>query len=456
MRSSVRSARSSIFAGLMGLAATVAPAISLGNGRFPFAQHVIVAPREGGRQIVLRTTFGLLWSRDDGRAFDWACEQSMGFEGNWDPAIAFGAGGAVLTGLPDGASMSAEGCDFSRISTIPTTPVIDLASSVDGMTVYAVESVPVARNRLFVSLDGGRTFLARGQGPMGVSFDTVELAPSNARRVYVTGVDENTRGPVLFRSDDGGATLAEAPLPAESLAGATGAFVSAVAAADPDTLFVRVARDGGTHLLRSRDAGRSWTTILRARGELRGFALATDGRIWAAGPEDPLARSDDGGDRWTTVSAPSITCLRHVDGVLYLCADWVRAPWALGRLADGASTIEPLLRLQDARGAFACGPTSTARTECAPRWAAQRDLVTVRPTADASLDAAMDASLDGPATRVDAASDRAIDASVPSSPAATCRCSAPGAPPRPTSALCALSLVAIACTCRRRSLVGRA
>jgi hypothetical protein len=327
--------------------------------------------------------------------------------------------------------------------------VIDLASSVDGLTVYAVESVPVARNRVFASMNGGQTFVERGQGPMGVSFDTVELAPSDARRVYVTGVDEASRGPVLFRSEDGGASLTPVALPPESLAGATGAYVSAVSEGDPNTLFLRVARDGGTHLLRSRDAGRSWTVILRARGELRGFAMATDGRLWAAGPEDPLVRSDDGGDRWSAMDAPSITCLRHVDRALYLCADWVRAPWALGRLADGASTIEPLLRLQDGRGAFACGASSTAQTECAPRWAAQRDRVTTRAGADASLDATADASsFDARTENQDAALDGAVDASSPVGTGPNCRCTVPGDPRKASGGRAAFSLGALAIVAR--------
>lgn len=413
---------------LFAAIATVITASSAdANGRFPFAQHVIVGPGASSDQIVLRATFGLLWSRDGGRTFDWACEQSLGFEGNWDPPIVFGSGSLVV-GLPTGATSSADGCDFPRIASIPNTPLIDFASSRDGVTVYGVESVPVVENRVFVSTDGGRTFAARARGPAAIAFDTVEIAPSDAQRVYVTGVDGTTRAPVVFRSTDGAMTLERCALPSETLTGASGAFVSAVAQSDPDTLFVRVERDGGTHLLRSRDGGRTFSIVLRARGSLRGFALADDGRLWTGGPDDGLQRSDDSGERWMPVTAPAPTCLRHHAGSLYICVDWVREPYALGRLRDGATEIEPLLRFQDARGAFACSASSSAQVECAPRWAQQRTLVTIRPS-DAGRDASLDASDATAPVDASAPMDASPDSGIGGPGRGVCTCRAVGASP---------------------------
>jgi hypothetical protein len=403
----------------VAVASAVAAPSASANGRFPFAQHVIVGPGAASTQVVLRATFGMLWSRDSGRTFHWACEQSMGFTGNWDPPMVFGTG-ALVVGLPDGLVYSPDGCDFARAESVPNTSMIDLAAARDGATIYGVEDIPVVENRVFASTDGGRTWVVRGRGPANVSFDTVELAPSDAQRVYVTGLDGATRLPVFFRSGDGAATLVPSALPAESMTGATGAYVSGVASNDPNTLYVRVDRDGGTHVVRSRDGGASWTVVFRAAGELRGFALADDGRLWVGGAADGLQRSDDAGERWTRVVAPAPTCLRHHGGALYLCVDWVREPYALGRLRDGSETIEPLLRFQDALGAFECGPTSTAQTECAPRWTQQRAIVTTRVVADAS---ASDVAIDA---RPDSGLDASADASTLPPPPATCRCSAPG------------------------------
>lgn len=431
------------------VASPLAPSESRANGRFPFAQHVIVGPDGTSREIVLRATFGLFWSRDGGRTFHWACEESMGFSGNWDPPVVFGAN-RIVVGLPDGLVSTSDGCDFVRVPSVPHTSIVDLAASRDTMTIYAIENVPVVENRVFVSQDGGATWSVRGRGPANVSFDTVEVAPSDVRRVYLSGLDGRTRVPVVYRSTDGAVTMTPIVLPEESLVNATGAFVSGVGFTDPDLVYVRVDREGGTHLLRSRDGGAHWTIVFRAMGELRGFALADDGRVWVGGAMDGLKRSDDEGETWTTVSAPAPFCLRHHDGALYLCVDWVREPYVLGRIRDGSSTIEPLLRFQDARGAFACGAMSTAQTECAPRWPQQRMIVTTRSASDASSDGGTDAAIEPHERAPDAAMDARADVAMHPATDASCRCAAIGAPVRPSTSFPWIALVAIVLRVRRR------
>jgi hypothetical protein len=428
----------------------LAPVEARANGRFPFAQHVIVGPNATSNEIVLRATFGLLWSRDGGRTFDWACEQSIGFSGNWDPPMVFGSNRLVV-GLPDGLVSTPDGCDFALNASVPNTSILDIAASRDTMTIYAVENIPVVANRVFASVDGGATWSVRGLGPANVSFDTVELAPSDARRVYLSGLDGSTRAPVVFRSSDGAATMTPSVLPAESLFNATGAFVSGVGQTDPNLVYVRVDRDGGTHLLRSRDGGQSWSIVFRAAGELRGFALADDGRVWVGGAMDGLKRSDDAGETWTSVNAPAPFCLRHHDGALYICVDWVREPYALGRLRDGSATIEPLLRFQDARGAFSCAASSSAQTECAPRWPQQRMVVTTRSASDASTDDAADAAMDANEPARDAAMDARADAATTPPTNPSCHCAAPAAAVRWSGASLWIALAAIALRRRRRS-----
>ena len=136
----------------VALATAVASPSASANGRFPFAQHVIVGPGAASTQVVLRATFGMLWSRDSGRTFRWACEQSMGFTGNWDAPMVFGTG-ALVVGLPDGLVHSPDGCDFARAESVPNTSMIDLAAARDGATIYGVEDIPVVENRVFASTE---------------------------------------------------------------------------------------------------------------------------------------------------------------------------------------------------------------------------------------------------------------------------------------------------------------
>ncbi len=48
--------------------------------------------------LVLRATYGLLFSNDGGANWDWVCERAIGYSGNEDPTIAISGSGAVIVG----------------------------------------------------------------------------------------------------------------------------------------------------------------------------------------------------------------------------------------------------------------------------------------------------------------------------------------------------------------------
>lgn len=382
---------------LCGVSATaILPANSLANGRFPFAQSVIVGPAGPTQEIVLRATFGLVWSHDGGRTFDWVCEQSIGFEGNWDPPTVF-ATSSLLVGLPDGLTSSNAGCTFARNTTVGRTQIIDLAATMDGQRVFAIEGVPVAQNRIFFSTNGGADFTVGARTPMNVILDTIEFAPSNPQRVYVTGSDPGTRTARLFRSDDGGRSVTMLPpLPL----GTNAAFVSGVAFNQPDDLWLRVQNDRGSDLLRSTDGGMTFRRAYPGVGELLGFALSSDGRVWVGGSDDGLQFSQTG-ETFSQISPVKVSCLRHRDGVLYLCADWINEPFALARWRDGAPALEPMLQFDQIRGPANCDPASSTSVECAPRWPVLQQTLRRRPAGDSGV--TLDASTDiGPAVTMDA------------------------------------------------------
>src|SRR4051812_35323444 len=50
------------------------------NGRYPAAQMLATRPGDDDAQtMALRTTFGLLLSKDGGKSFRWVCEKALGF-----------------------------------------------------------------------------------------------------------------------------------------------------------------------------------------------------------------------------------------------------------------------------------------------------------------------------------------------------------------------------------------
>jgi hypothetical protein len=151
-----------------------------------------------------------------------------------------------------------------------------------------------------------------------------------------------------------------------------------------------------TALLRSDDGGEHWREMARTRGPMLGFAIADDGRtLWIGGPDDGLLRSDDGGARWQRIGGQQVLCLRQHEGVLYVCANFVRDGYALGRSRDRGDSVQPLLRFQDIAGPVACPAGSPESGLCGPRWPLVQRMFGFGDTGmDAGSDAARDATGD--------------------------------------------------------------
>src|SRR5690606_2773772 len=142
----------------------------------------------------------------------------------------------------------------------------------DGLGADRFESI------VWRSDDAGATF-ARASDPMREDFiaETIDVAPSDPSRVYVTGFF--ARGSGLYdgavgRSDDGGRTFAFEAIDGSD--NASGPFLAAVHPDDADVLWVRLGGQGG-RLLRSADGGASFEEIFQGTGSLQGFALSPDG-----------------------------------------------------------------------------------------------------------------------------------------------------------------------------------
>jgi len=381
----------------------LAPHPAVANGRFPSAQHVVVGPGASATAVAVRTTFGLFVSRDGGASFAWVCEESLGYGGRWDAPLALGADGSLSLGLPDGARRGVDDCDFPR--SFGGAAVVDLAASPGGERLYGAAHRDDGAALLLRSVDGGRGYATLPLGLAGVTLTTLDAAPSRPGRLWVVGVRGAPSRAVLLRSDDDGARFEAA---AGELAGAEAAFLSAVDARDPDRLWVRVPRGSSTELLRTDDGGRSWRSALTVRGPMEGFALATDGRVWAGGSVAGLWRSADG-ERFEAVDGAPVLCLRHHAGALYVCTDHARDGVALARVRDGATTFEALLRYRDAEGVPDCPGSSPVFAACAPLWREQRALL-LRQVRDAGVDAP------APADATDAPSMDGPDASLGSAP----------------------------------------
>lgn len=400
-------------------ALTSAPGAALANGRFPAAQQVVLGPGSRSDVIALRTTFGMLVSRDGGRSFAWFCEDLLFFPFvpglAFDPPVEVSSRGEVVLGFEDGAHALTDGCSVSNLDSVSHREITDLAATPDGATMYASESTAGSRSYL-LRADPSLVFRRMGDGVDRLRFVTVEVAASRPERVYASGFDDSpSRTPRLVRSDDGGATLVGIT-PTESLGDL--AYISGVDPTNPDVVYVRVVEGLGSTLLRSADGGDHLAVVARTTDPMLAFALSDDGAtVWYGSAEGGLYRSTDRGLHYTSIGTIPALGLRFHGGALWLVTDWLRQPWALGRSMDGGEHFEPVLRFEDVPGPPTCASPSEATSICIDRWPAFRSTIEppMRPDAGAPSDASSnpDAAASGD---IPVSSDAGVLADVPGAP----------------------------------------
>lgn len=429
----------------LALAATLASPLLHANGRFPTAGHLLVGPGEADGSFVLRTTFGLALSTDRGARWSWVCEEALGAVGEFDPTTALASDGAITLGLPDGLRVStADRCGWG-VPSGSVARVLDVTQSATGEVLLAAAGVFVdgatPYSVVLRSSDGGRRWsLAARLDRFFV--ETVDLAPRDPTRVYVSGTNAEAR-PTILRSNDGGDSFA--PVAAALPPNAT-PYLAAVSRTNPDRLWVRTTEGLGSALYRSDDGGGSLTRLAASAAPMTGFAVSDDDRrVWWGTLEraSGMHLSVDGG-AFARVGPPiAVRCLRVHRGTLYVCADEASDGYSLGWSRDQGETVAPWMSLRDLQGPLqGCGDGGVSE-RCEAPWATLgprlRDLDAAAAPARVPLDppdAGQDAASDAAANAVDAAVDAAVARDVGSAappPATGCACAArvktPGSAP---------------------------
>jgi photosystem II stability/assembly factor-like uncharacterized protein len=359
---------------LLGSGVALTSGIARANGRYPAASQLVVDP-ETPSHIVARATFGILDSADDGKSWTWVCEDAIGYFGVEDPAIAVTADGSTLVASSKGVRVSHDGgCSWSQASgssggTFGVDLAIDPSHPHTALALEALVESGVYRAVLRKTSDDGATWAPYGAAMApDVFVATVEIAPSDPDRVYVSGRVSATQESVLERSRDGGATWQRLPLP---LPAAASAYIGAVDPHDSDVIYVRVRSSANSigRVLVSRDAGTSWTPIWSGAGEVAGFALSEDGATLAVGgPESGIHVASTADMTFERVSGVGVSCLAWSGPTLLACAKEVVDGFSVGRSQDRGATFSPLLLFADV-APRACTAGSTAGT-CGASWPA--------------------------------------------------------------------------------------
>lgn len=384
--------------GLAALLCAGAPREAKANGRFPGAGQIAL-DRESRDRVVVRTTFGLLFSDQRGRAPRWVCEDSAFFgSGSYDPPIVVAPGGVVLAALVGGVSRSADrGCSWSRAAgRVDGRYVVDLSLDADGR-VIAIALGDFSRGFFAASTDAGQSF-AGVDLPEDLQPLTLDAAPSRPSRIYVSGRAAFPQLGAIARSDDGGLSWA---LSTFDLKGGRDPYIAAVDPRNPDRLYLRVFGDLDERLMVSDDAGATFVDLVTTPSFLFGFALSPDGASMAVGtPADGLRigpSSSAGGLR--VVSPIDSRCLAWDERGLLACGNEPKDPFSLAELVAGEPPPSPLHRFAEVEP-LACPPTTRTGALCPPLWAdvaasLGRDAGAPTPDAGVGVDGALDASPPG-------------------------------------------------------------
>lgn len=339
------------------------------NGKFPAADQLIQNPGDPSH-LVLRTTFGVVTSRNAGADWDIICEAGVGYQ-DYEPGVAVTAEGTLLAGLVDGVSVApGDSCGWS----------ITLAGNVQDVSVSRSEpSVSVAitveanTTRYFESSDEGATFTQVGVDlPADFLGVTLDVAPTDPNRIYVSGlrvVDGPDQG-MLARSVDRGQTWELLPIPSSDDQSVP--YIGAMHPSDPETLYVRLFTAPG-RLLRTTDGGDTWLEASHGiqLGVIRGLALSGDGETVFAGSEfDGLWRGPARTLQLEKLSSLAIRGLTWGADGLYACVneELYGDGFLVGRSGDEGETFAPLLSIACVRGMLDCPSDSSVGMVCPGQW----------------------------------------------------------------------------------------
>jgi MYXO-CTERM domain-containing protein len=378
--SSPASRRAAAFA--LATAALATPSLASANGRYPAAGQIALDPSDANALLV-RATYGLLLTKNQGQRWDWICEGAVGFNSAEDPMVSFTADGTLLAGIFEGLSTSTDhGCTWGFAGgALANHYVVDLAvDKVDptkGVLVISNNAgvndagVGVYLGQLWQTSDSGKTWAQAGTNlPDQLLGLTVDTAPSDPNRVYVSG----RMGPpdykgVLQRSDDRGATWQELPIPGSDDKALP--YIGAIDPNDPDVIYVRLDSSPGDHLVVSKDGGHTWSSAFDTTGDMLGFALSPDGATVAVGgPKDGLWTAPSSTLSFTKVASVGALCLTWAQAGLYACGDEFIDGFVAGLSTDQGKTFTPLMHLQGLCGPLACDSGSSVATQCTMAWPA--------------------------------------------------------------------------------------
>lgn len=367
------------------------------NGRAPVTNGVFFKPGDP-HTLLVRSTFGLLISHDDGCTFDWICEGNIGYGGSFDPKYAVGADGTIFATSYHGLRVSRDaGCSFTTATPDEWVDALDIGPTGD---LWIATASTGETNDVFHSIDNGMTFQSLNMPTTVGFYHSIKVAPSNAQRIYLTE-NETAGTPAmhLYRSDNAGTMFTPEPLTGVTAGSSPLALVAAVDPANADIVYmisVAASPPTGDILYRSTDGAATFQPVLTTQNAIRDVVIAdaqhvyvTTTVILANGSEQggPAFSSTNGGATFGPLAnAPLLDCLgKAPDGSLIGCgANWDPDFMAVAKSIDGA-TWSKVWRFVNMAGPLTCPGGTAERDMCDVQlWAGiQQQFATTGPACGA-------------------------------------------------------------------------
>lgn len=349
-----------------------------GNGRPPVTNGLVLQPGAPD-SIYVRSTFGLLVSRDQGCTFKWICEQNIGYGGTFDPKYRVTTDGTIFATTFSGLRVSRDGgCSFNTATAeLPAGDPNRIADIwIDALDVGPTGAVWVATaetgkaNDVYRSTDNAVTFTPRGLSSPTIWWKSLRVAPSDSRRIYVTGYEVGaTPKAHLRRSEDDGENWIPSNLSTMTFNATPIVMVVAVDRQNPQVLFVSSIGSNppdGDRLYRSTDGGVTFAEVLATTQPIADVVIRDAMTTYVVAGKGGAFRSTDGGATFQPLlGAPELACLDVTPtGELVGCAaNWDPDFKAVARSVDG-TTWEKVWRFVELDGPLECPAGTPGRDVC--------------------------------------------------------------------------------------------
>jgi hypothetical protein len=365
------------------------------NGRFPASNEFFFSPADPNL-ILLRTTYGILPSHDDGASWSYLCEDALGLPpaAYEDPTLGLTQNGSLIAGVSLGLNVSTDvGCNWScAAGPLAGQSIADIAIRPDnpssavaltGTYVMSDSSTTNTFSQVFQTTDNGATWAALGT-PIDptVIVQTIDVAKSDPSRLYVSGTRGfgTARTASLFEWTTTSAKWTEHVITQFDPTMEDSIYIAAVDPTNADRVYLRtsgLASGGESRLYVTSDAGTTFTLPMTANfpvpqaglaliGELQGFALAPDGsKVYVGTKESGLwmASSTDLVFKQTN-SHVHVQCLATRGTELWACSDAVSGFVAGVSSDDGATFTSKLCSVTGLTGTAACAPNDGGPSAC--------------------------------------------------------------------------------------------